>query len=51
MTPISQARDLIQKCREAGIVLEMSDFALVDGEFTLDGMPADQWVEAMTSEE
>jgi hypothetical protein len=51
MTPIELARHLIWKCREAGIDLEVPDFHIVGGELTLDGMPADQWVEAMTSEE
>lgn len=40
---------LIGKCAEHGIQLTHLDFVVVEGRFlTLDGMDADQWVDAMT---
>lgn len=34
----------------AGLELTADDFEYIDGEWTLDGMPASEWIEAMVSD-
>jgi len=42
---------LIERAARSGIELKVSDFRVVDGGLTLDGVPADQWVDAMTMDD
>lgn len=39
--------EMISKSYDLGLNLEAGDFYVIDGVLTLDGMPADQWLEAM----
>lgn len=41
-------QQLLITALQAGIELTADDFEYDDGELTLDGMPAAQWLEAMT---
>lgn len=43
----TEAHDLVRRAREAGVALDLSDIKIIDGERTIDGMPADQWLDAM----
>lgn len=40
---------LVGRCADAGIQMTPLDFVSDGKSLTVDGMPADQWVEAMTS--
>lgn len=47
---VDERMALIAKCAADGVDMELSDFTLYDGEWEIDGMPAHEWVEAMTME-
>lgn len=40
--------EIMTAAEEHGLWLEPSDFTTVDGVLSIDGMPADQWLNAMT---
>lgn len=39
---------LLQRAREHGVALHPSNIKIIDGQRTIAGMPADQWLDAMT---
>jgi hypothetical protein len=38
----------VREARRSGITLARSDFRFGEGQLTLDGMPAGEWLDAMT---
>lgn len=40
--------EIIEAARRHEIVLEVGDVQGTEGAWTIDGMPADQWLDAMT---
>lgn len=42
--------ELVKRADERHVVLKPSDIVFVDGEPTIDGMPAGEWLDAMTEE-
>jgi hypothetical protein len=46
----SEAAQLITRATSHGVALDIRDFRVADGTLTLDGVPAGQWVAAMTGD-
>jgi hypothetical protein len=43
-----ECTEILAEAQVHGIQLFRSDFGVVEGKLTLDGMPAKQWLDAMT---
>lgn len=41
---------MIEFAAAHGVTLTVQDFRTIDGELTIDGMPADQWLDAMVTD-
>lgn len=47
---MTEIREWIDKAAGHDLQLNLSDFKRIDGEWTLDGMNPDEWIDAMTME-
>lgn len=50
MSHMSEIDYVIAEAAKHDIKLEVSDFRIIDGEITLDGMHPAEWLDAMTME-